>query len=88
MLTIEYVIGGRRITPETAESGLEAALLTRMNRRIEKILEGWHCPWHHQLPRVTLVGAAIESLRIEVGGCCKPYVDEVREVLEQEQVLL
>jgi hypothetical protein len=88
MLLIDYVIAGRRVTPETAESRLEAAMIARVSRRIENILGGWHCPWHHQLARVTLVGASIETLKIEVGGCCKPYVDQVRVALDEEQPLL
>jgi hypothetical protein len=70
MVAIEYLIGGRRVTPTSMTSRLEATMLQGITRQVQDKLRTVWCPYHQQWPRVVVVGPSADAVRFEVGACC------------------
>jgi hypothetical protein len=81
MIGIEYRINGRRVDPSQVESRIEAALLRKLDREVQRKLDHVWCPRHQQWPRVIASGPSADQLKLQVGGCCQDLKDRATTAL-------
>ena len=82
VVAIEYRINGQRVTPQSIDSRLEAAILRRVEMEIQQKLASIWCPHHQQWPRVLAVGRSADELQFQIGGCCPSLKDRATQALQ------
>ncbi len=76
MLTIEFEIGGKRVSIKKVKNAREREILLAAYSNIVARLAEVKCPVHGEAPRVLAQGDNAKSLTIEVSGCCDKLVEE------------
>lgn len=76
-----FEIGGKPINPSDIKDSHEVAVLQNVVNSIVDRIEDMQCPLHKQPPRFVCRGDSVDSLSLEVLGCCDALVDMVKERL-------
>ena len=64
------------------DNALEAAVLQSVQESITKSVGSVRCPTHGQTPKIKVKRRKIDSLSIEVSGCCEQLTETVKKKLK------
>ena len=79
MLDISFELNGRKVSPNNIGNALEAAMLNSVKDSIGKSVGSIRCSEHGQRPKITAKGRSIDSLSLEVTGCCDALIEQVKK---------
>ena len=80
-----FEIGGRTIDPSNVEDPAEAEIIQNIVESIVSQAGDLVCPEHKEAPRFLCAGDSIESLTLEVEGCCDAMIDRVKAQMALQQ---
>ncbi|MCF6283297.1 MAG: hypothetical protein L3J28_14030 [Candidatus Polarisedimenticolaceae bacterium] len=80
-----FEIGGRTIDPSNVEDPVEAEVIANIVESIVSQAGDLVCPEHNEAPRFLCAGESIDSLTLEVEGCCDAMVDKVKAQISLQQ---
>jgi len=69
-----FLIEGKELTPETAQSPEQAELMEQIMESITARMEGLRCPEHDEAPRFLCSGESLHDLSVQAHGCCEQLV--------------
>jgi hypothetical protein len=73
-----FEIGGRTIDPSKVEDPVEAEIINNIVESIVSQVGDLICPEHKEAARFVCAGDSIDSLTMEVEGCCDAMIDKVK----------
>lgn len=79
MIDISFELNGRKVSPNNLTDALEAAALNSVKESISKSVGNIRCSEHGEHPKITAKGRNLDSLTIEVSGCCDSLVEQVKK---------
>ena len=82
MIEISYEIGGKRVNPSNFKDALTSSIIKAVGEKIKKKIKSTRCLEHNGSANIKVVGSSLNSLRMEVSGCCSSYVDKVKKELQ------
>lgn len=81
MIDISFELNGRKVSPNNLGNALEAAMLNSVKDSISKSVGSIRCSEHGERPKIKAKGRSIDSLSLEVTGCCDSLIDQVKKKL-------
>lgn len=82
MIDIEFEVGGKKIRdPSKLGDAIEQAVFSQVAGSIRDSLAGVTCAEHGERPQVTVSGRDLDSLEVEVEGCCNALIDRATSKL-------
>lgn len=81
MIDISFELNGRKVSPNNLGNALEAAMLNSVKDSISKSVGSIRCSEHGERPKIKAKGRNIDSLSLEVTGCCDALIDQVKKKL-------
>jgi hypothetical protein len=82
MIDISFEINGKKVDPDKIGDALEVGILKEIIESITESVGSVRCQKHGGTPRIVCKGGAIESLSLEVSGCCDGLTKIVKKRLE------
>ncbi|MEJ1342703.1 MAG: hypothetical protein RPU64_11255 [Candidatus Sedimenticola sp. (ex Thyasira tokunagai)] len=79
MIDISFEVNGRKVSPNNIGNALEAAMLSSVKDSISKSVGSIRCAEHNQKPKIKAKGRSIDSLSLEVTGCCDALIEQVKK---------
>ncbi len=79
MLDISFELNGRKVSPNNISDALEAAMLTSVKESITQSVGSIRCTEHGERPKIKAKGRNIDSLSLEVTGCCDAFIEQVKK---------
>ena len=79
MIDISFELNGRKVSPNNIGDALEAAMLESVKESIKKSVGNLRCAEHGEHPKIKAKGKNIESLNLEVSGCCDALIEQVKK---------
>ncbi|MFQ5469994.1 MAG: hypothetical protein ACE5EH_06745 [Gammaproteobacteria bacterium] len=81
MIDISFEINGRKVSPRNVGDALESAMLQSVQDSISKAVGSARCPEHGQKPKIKAKGRSLDSVTLEVTGCCDALIEQVNKKL-------
>lgn len=81
MIDISFELNGRKVSPNNLANSLEAAILNSVKESIRKSVGSTCCSVHGERPKIKAKGPSLDSLTLEVTGCCETLIEQVKKKL-------
>jgi len=82
MIDISFEIDGKTVEPESMKDVLDITFMKHIRESIENSIAAIRCPKHGGKPSIIVKGKDLDTLRYEVSGCCKDFINEVYNQLK------
>jgi len=79
IIDISFELNGRKVSPNNMGNALESAMLNSVKDTIGKSVESIRCLEHGERPKIKAKGRSIDSLSLEVTGCCDVLIEQVKK---------
>jgi len=79
MIDISFELNGRKVTPNNIGNALESAMLNSIKDSVGKSVGSMRCSEHGERPKIKAKGRNIDSLTLEVTGCCDALIEQVKK---------
>lgn len=79
MIDISFEVNGRKVAPNNMGNALETAMLNSIKDSVSKSVGAVRCAEHGQSPKIKAKGRSIDSLNLEVTGCCDALIEQVKK---------
>jgi hypothetical protein len=80
-----FEIDGRTIDPSNIEDPVEAEIINNIVESIVSQVGDLVCPEHKEAARFMCTGDSLDSLTLEVEGCCDAMIDKVKAQMALSQ---
>lgn len=81
MIDISFELNGRKVSPNNLGNALEAAMLNSIKESISQSVGSIRCAEHGERAKIKAKGRSLDSLSLEVTGCCDALIDQVKKKL-------
>ncbi len=82
MLDISFQINGKSTNASSFQNELESAVYEEIKESIKQSVRLVHCSVHHEYPKIIVKGKDLNSLSIEVNGCCDTLIESTLAKLQ------
>ncbi len=79
MIDISFEVNGRKVSPNNMGNAIEAAMLSSIKDSVSQSVGSIRCAEHGQKPKIKAKGRSIDSLSLEVTGCCDALIEQVKK---------
>jgi len=79
MIDISFEINGRKVSANRVGNNLEAAILKSFRDSITRSVGHIRCTEHGGRPKIKAKGRGVDSMSVEVTGCCDTLVNRVKK---------
>lgn len=81
MIDISFELNARKVSPNNIGNSLESAMLNSVKDSISKSVGSIRCAEHGERPKIKAKGRSLDSMSLEVTGCCDALIDQVKKKL-------
>ena len=75
MLDVSFQINGKKTNASSFKNELEKAVYEEIKESIEESVRLVHCSIHHEYPKLIVKGKDLNSLSVNVEGCCDTLIE-------------
>ena len=82
MIDMSFEINGRKVSANNIGNALESAMLDSIKKSLSQTIGSIRCTEHGKKPTIKAKGCSIDSLSLEISGCCDALVERVKKGLD------
>ena len=83
-MKIQLKIDGHDASSNNVGTAVEDAILAKVREQMTQKFANLRCPRHDQVPKLTIEGNSLKSLKIQVHACCDYMKGEAQRALNEK----
>ncbi len=84
MIAVKIEVNGKPVDPEDMETALHMATIQSVREATDSTIGDLRCPVHGQAPMLLCHGDRLDTLEMQVTGCCQQLIDMASEKLQED----